>query len=59
MKPTQEQLYWNAERRAGVINETFLDAVRDGLTRRELVSLIAKRPMIWERFSNWLDKLPA
>ena len=38
--------------------ETFLDIVKGGLARDELTALIKKRPSLWNRFSNWLDKLP-
>ncbi len=54
----QVQMYYAAERRAGELNELFLEMVRDGMTRDELQKLIDKRPERYGRFSNWLDRLP-
>jgi hypothetical protein len=57
--PTQEQMYYAAERKAGELNLQFLDFVKDGLTREELQTNIDRRPSLWGRFSNWLEKLPS
>lgn len=57
--PTQMQMYYQAERQAAGINHTFLEMVADGMTREELQTNINRRPALWARFSNWLDKLPS
>lgn len=56
---SQEQMFRDAQNRSAVIDHTFLDFVRDGLTREELQKNIDRRPEVWERFSNWLGKLPS
>lgn len=55
---TQLQHFYEAHRKIADINETFLFFVKEGMTRSELEKLIKKRPQIWERFKNWLPKLP-
>jgi hypothetical protein len=58
---TQLQMFYDAQRRAFDLNCAFIDMVQDKhnpLTRAELEKLIAKRPLVYGRFSNWLDKLP-
>ncbi len=57
--PTQEQRYYQAERRSARLNLAFLELVRDGLTREELQRNIARRPTLWGRFEGFLDKLPS
>lgn len=57
--PTQVQMYYAAERSAAEVNRQFLEFVKDGLTREELQTNINRRPALWGRFSNWLDKLPS
>jgi hypothetical protein len=37
----------------------FLTFVEDGLTREELEKNIRRRPHLWRRWENWLDKLPS
>lgn len=56
--PTQEQMYYDAERRSAELNLQFLEFVKDGLTREELARNIERRPSLWGRFESWLDKLP-
>ncbi|OQA09825.1 MAG: hypothetical protein BWY66_00364 [bacterium ADurb.Bin374] len=58
MAKPQLQIYWEQHRRISDANETFLELVKGGMTRAELEKNIAKRPELWSRFSNWLDKLP-
>jgi hypothetical protein len=41
------------------VNTTFLALVHEGMTREELQTNIARRPLLWERFSGWLNKLPS
>jgi arsenate reductase-like glutaredoxin family protein len=55
---TQEQMFWKAHRQIADANETFMQLVKDGMTREELKKNIEKRPELWGRFSNWLEKLP-
>ena len=40
-------------------NDLFLMLVKDGLTREELQENITRRPLLWEPFSHWLDRLPS
>lgn len=57
--PTQVQMYYAAERQAAEVNLQFLEFVKDGLTREELQTNIDRRPALWGRFANWLDRLPS
>jgi hypothetical protein len=56
--PAQNVFYYRACKRSADMNEFFMFLVNDGLTKKELQKLINKRPEVWQRFSNWLDKLP-
>ena len=58
-RPTQAAMYYRAERNAAEVNETFLELVKDGMTREELARNIERRPSLWSRFSGWLDQLPS
>lgn len=55
---TQEELFWDSHRKISECNQLFLDFVAGGMTAKELEENIRKRPGLWGRFSNWLDKLP-
>lgn len=55
---TQHQMFYEASRRAADLNVWFLDIVAGGLTHEELKRNIERRPALWGRFSNWLDRLP-
>jgi hypothetical protein len=55
---TQIQHFWTAHRKNADINETFLYMVEHGLTADDLRKNIERRPSLWGRFSNWLDRLP-
>jgi hypothetical protein len=55
---TQKQMYYQAVRKASECNQLFLQFVKDGMTREQLEKLIQKRPSLWGRFSNWLERLP-
>jgi hypothetical protein len=55
---TQYQHFWSAHRNHADGNNTFLELVKGGMTAVELKALIAKRPSLWGRFSNWVGKLP-
>jgi len=54
----QAQMFYQAERNAADVNATFLELVKDGMTRQELARNIERRPALWGRFSNWLGVLP-
>lgn len=56
--PTQLQLFYQAERNIAGGNETFLELVKDGLTRGELARNIERRPELWGRFAGFLKALP-
>jgi hypothetical protein len=58
-KPTQREMFYQEHRKIADGNNAFMELVRGGLKREELERLIAKRPSLWSRFSNWLDKLPS
>ena len=58
-QPTQEQQFWQAHRKIADGNEAFLFLVQEGMTREELQTNINRRPSLWGRFANWLDKLPS
>ena len=55
---TQHQIYYEEQRKIAALNQAFLCMVEDGLTRKELATLIERRPEKYERFENWLEKLP-
>lgn len=57
--PSQMQMFYAADRRFADANEAFLFCVKEGMTREELATNIKRRPATWERFSNFLDKLPS
>ena len=56
---TQLQRFYAAHRQVAETNNTFLELVKEGLTREELEINIERRPALWQRFENWLDKLPS
>lgn len=39
-------------------NDTFLELVEDGLTKRELARNIERRPDSWKRFEGFMPNLP-
>lgn len=57
--PTQLQMFYAAQKRTAEVNATFLELVKDGLTREELARNIERRPALWGRFSTWLSVLPS
>ncbi|MBC8737147.1 hypothetical protein F6X40_10040 [Paraburkholderia sp. UCT31] len=52
-------MFYQEQRKIADGNATFLDLVRDGMTREELATNIARRPSLWGRFANWLEVLPS
>lgn len=57
--PTQTQMFYAEQRKIAETNSTFLELVRDGMTREELKRNIERRPSLWSRFEGFLDKLPS
>lgn len=56
---SQMQMFYEESHKIAEACVLFNEFVKDGLTRNELQRLINKRPALWGRFSNWLDKLPS
>ena len=56
---TQLQMFYAAHRQVAETNNTFLELVKEGMTREDLAACIAKRPALWQRYASWLDKLPS
>ncbi len=56
---TQLQMFYAAHRQVAETNNAFLELVKEGLTREELEINIERRPALWQRYENWLDKLPS
>jgi hypothetical protein len=55
----QVAMYYSAERKSAEVSETFLELVKDGLTREELARNIERRPSLWARYEHWLPHLPS
>lgn len=56
---SQLQTFYEEQRKIGAANETFLELVKDGMTREELARNIERRPALWTRFEGWLNRLPS
>jgi hypothetical protein len=54
---TQSQMYYEAKAKNAELDAIFMDMVNDGMTKKELQTLINKRPEVYGVFSNWLEKL--
>ena len=50
---SQREMYYDAERRSGEINKTFLEMLPT-MRRHDLEKLIEKRPSLWGRFAGYL-----
>jgi hypothetical protein len=57
--PTQQQVFYQVQRNLADANLTFMDLVREGMTREELARNIERRPSLWERYAAFLDVLPS
>lgn len=60
-KPTQEQMYYAAEKRSADLNNAMMELIKDKdnpLTNADLQALIDRRPEVYGRFSGFLGKLP-
>lgn len=55
---TQKQHYELSVRRVAETDKEFLWFVENGMTRKDLETNIKRRPSLWSRYLNWLDKLP-
>jgi hypothetical protein len=56
----QRQHFYEASRRLGEANETFMELVNhptNPLTREDLEANIKRRPALWSRYAGFLDKL--
>lgn len=58
-KPAQIDLFYRAHRQIADGNETFMELVRDGMTREDLRDCIERRPSHWKRFEGFLKTLPS
>lgn len=59
-KPTQTQMYYRAVDEAARMDETFLFMVtckENPMTNDDLKKNIERRPELWGRYSNWIEKL--
>lgn len=56
---SQMQIFYEEQRKIGETNQTFMELVKDGMTREELARNIERRPVLWSRFASWLEKLPS
>jgi len=56
--PSQQQLYYAAVRAESERDQLFLDFVKDGMTCDHLKKLIDRFPQRWQKYANWLPKLP-
>ena len=60
MMRTQTQMFYEAQRKAGELNELFMEMINDPvapMTNDELKALIAKRPEVYGKFSGFVGKL--
>ena len=55
---TALQLYYENVHKQAEGDLCFMEIVKGGLTQTELQKLIDKRQEVWERYRNWMDKLP-
>lgn len=55
----QKQMFYQAHRKVSDTNEAFLDLVKDGLTKEDLVRNIERRPALWSRFESFINTLPS
>ena len=53
----QQEMFRQAQQRSADINRTFMDMMNSGnpITKKELRSLIERRPEIWGRFEAYLE----
>jgi hypothetical protein len=56
---TQMEMFYQAQRELGELNEMFDFLVKTGLTKEDLAKNIERRPALWKRWENWLDQLPS
>lgn len=59
LQRSQLQMFYAASRQVAETNNTFLELVKEGLTREELARNIERRPALWQRFEHWLPVLPS
>ena len=56
---SQMQIFYEEQRKVGDANQTVMELGRAGMTREDLSRNIARRPVLWSRFSAWLNTLPS
>jgi hypothetical protein len=56
---TQKQMFYQEQKKIADINNTFMELVKNGLTKQELARNIERRPALWDRFSGFLQTLPS
>jgi hypothetical protein len=54
----QLAVYYENVRKQSGADQTFLHLVQTGMTKRDLKRLIERRPSLWARYENWMNKLP-
>lgn len=54
----QKLLYYKEMQKRSDANDSFLEFVADGLTKRELAKNIERRPDVWKRFEGFMPHLP-
>lgn len=54
---SQIQIFYEEQRKIGAANQTLMELVQEGMTRKELVRNIERRPVLRSRFANWLQIL--
>jgi hypothetical protein len=54
---TQEQMFYESQKKSSEKHKLFLELVKDGMTKKELEANIAKNPAVWECYSRWLEVL--
>lgn len=55
---TQIQYYYESVKNLASADNTFLLFVKSGMTKSQLSKNISRRPALWSRYKNWLEKLP-
>jgi hypothetical protein len=55
-QPTQEQMFYQEQRKIADGDLQFLEFVKDGTMNKVVLRrLIQRRPELWSRYANWLD----
>lgn len=60
MKPTQVQMFYQAQEQIAQADQHFMDMIKDPvnpLTNADLAALVEKYPQRWSRYSGYIGKL--